>query len=54
MSRFAKTAVGLLVFLVILVMALLLEGFTHNAIAAWVAVGSLFAVLIARWLLLAR
>lgn len=54
MSRFAKTVVGLLVFLVILIVALLLEGFTHNAIAAWAAVGSLFAVLIARWLLLAR
>ena len=54
MSSFAKTVVGLLVLLVILVVALLLEGSTHNAIAAWVAVGSLFAVLIARWLLLAR
>ena len=54
MSGFAKTVVGLLVLLVILVVALLLEGSTHNAIAGWVAVGSLFAVLIARWLLLSR
>ena len=54
MSRFAKTVVVLLAFLAILVVALLLEGLTHNAVAAWVAVGSLFAVLIARWLLLAR
>lgn len=48
MSSFARIAVGLLVLLVVLVLALLLEGATHNAIAAWVAVGSLFAVLIAR------
>lgn len=54
MSSFAKIAVGLLLLLVVLVAALLLEGSTHNAIAAWVAVGSLFAVLIARWLLLSR
>ncbi len=54
MSAFAKTVVGLVVLLVILVVALLLEGATHNAIAAWVAVGSLLAVLVARWLLLAR
>lgn len=53
-SAFAKTVVGLVVLLVILVVALLLEGATHNAIAAWVAVGSLLAVLVARWLLLAR
>jgi uncharacterized membrane protein len=54
MSSFAKTVVALLVFLTVLVAALLLEGFTHNAIAAWVAVGALFAVLFVRWLLLAR
>ena len=54
MSSFAKTVVGLLVLLVVLVVALLLEGSTHNAITAWVAVGALFAVLIVRWLLLAR
>jgi hypothetical protein len=51
MSSFAKTVVGLLVLLVILVVALLLEGSTHNAIAAWVAFGALFAVMIVRWLL---
>jgi uncharacterized membrane protein len=54
MSSFAKTFVALLVFLVVLVAALLLEGFTHNAIAAWGAVGALFAVLFARWLLFVR
>jgi hypothetical protein len=53
-SSFAKTAVGLLVLLVVLVVALLLEGSTHSAIAAWVAVGSLLAVLFVRWLLLMR
>jgi uncharacterized membrane protein len=54
MSSFAKTVVALVVFLAVLVVALLLEGFTHNAIAAWVAVGALFAVLLARWLLFVR
>lgn len=54
MSSFAKTLVALLVFLAVLTLALLLEGLTHNAIAAWVAVGALFAVLIARWLLFVR
>jgi predicted membrane protein len=51
MSSFAKAVVGLLVLLVVLVVALLVEGSTHNAIAAWVAVGALFVVVIARWLL---
>jgi hypothetical protein len=51
MSSLAKAVAGLLVLLVVLVVALLLEGFTHSAIAAWVAFGALFVVMIARWLL---
>jgi hypothetical protein len=54
MSGFAKAAAGLLVLVVVLVVALMVEGATHNAIAAWIAVGALFAVMLARWLLLAR
>jgi hypothetical protein len=53
-SSFTKTLAALLVSLILLVAALLLEGLTHNAIAAWIAVGALLAVLAARWLLLVR
>jgi hypothetical protein len=53
MSGFAKAVIGLVALLVVLAVALVVEGATHNAIAAWVAVVTLFVVMIARWLLLA-